>query len=232
MSANLEVLINEVYNQKMLTQKANLKQLHAQINPHFLYNSYFLLHRLIKKEDYEKAVSFSKEMGTYFKYITRNNADIVNLGDENEHAMNYVKIQAMRFEGRIKVEYEELPQDLRNISVPRLIIQPILENAFQYGLENKAENGLLRIHFETIPQGAAIFIEDNGEELTDADIEKMRDQISEQGYDTEALEVTGIVNISRRIRIFCGNEGGLYVSRSSLGGLCVEVRIIRNDTGQ
>lgn len=64
MTENLQASIDKIYNQTVLIQKMELKQLQAQINPHFLYNSYFLLHRLIKKEDYEKAVPFSREMGT------------------------------------------------------------------------------------------------------------------------------------------------------------------------
>ena len=75
-----------------------------------------MLHRLIKKEDYEKAVLLSKEMGNYFRFITRSGRDIVNLEEENGHARIYAQLQGMRFEGRIKVFYEELPEKYKKSS--------------------------------------------------------------------------------------------------------------------
>ena len=227
MTEELQSSIDKIYNQKMLIQKMELKQLQAQINPHFLYNSYFLLHRLIKKEDYEKAVLLSKEMGNYFRFITRSGRDIVNLEEENGHAGIYAQLQGMRFEGRIKVFYEELPEKYKKVQVPRLIIHPILENAFGHGLENKEENGILRISWGEKPDknSISVFIEDNGDELSEEELTEMQNTLEEQQKDMELQEVTGLFNINRRLKIFYGSGYGLYFSRSELGGLCVEVRI-------
>lgn len=227
MTEELQSSIDKIYNQKMLIQKMELKQLQAQINPHFLYNSYFLLHRLIKKEDYEKAVLLSKEMGNYFRFITRSGRDIVNLEEENGHARIYAQLQGMRFEGRIKVFYEELPEKYKKVQVPRLIIQPILENAFGHGLENKEENGILRISWgeKTDKNSISVFIEDNGDELSEEELTEMQNTLEEQQKDMELQEVTGLFNINRRLKIFYGSQYGLYFSRSELGGLCVEIRI-------
>ena len=120
-----------------MIQRAELKQLQSQINPHFLFNSYFLLHRLIKSRNFERAVEISKNMGTYFQFITRNASDTVSLLREYEHAEIYADIQSLRFEGRIAVEVEPLPLCCQSIMVPRLIIQPSIENAFAHRLENK-----------------------------------------------------------------------------------------------
>ena len=231
MTQNLQGLIDKVYKQKMLLQKTELKQLQAQINPHFLYNSYFLLHRLIKKEDYQRAVLVSREMGTYFKYITRSGRDIVELWQENEHAKIYADMQGMRFEGRIRVIYGEVPEECRHIRVPRLIIQPVIENAFGYGLENKETDGILRVDFRRISdedretEGVAVLVEDNGEELTEEKLEEMERRLNREPDEDSMEEITGIMNINRRIRIFCGEKSGVFVSRSELGGLRVEMRI-------
>ncbi|WP_374020585.1 histidine kinase [Paenibacillus thiaminolyticus] len=229
MSSNLNVLVNEVYQQKMLLQKAELKQLQTQINPHFLYNSYFLLHRLIKKEDYEKAVRFSKEMGGYFRYITRNGADVVQLELENEHAKTYAEIQGMRFAGRIEVEYGGLPVEHRDMQVPRLILQPILENAFNYGLENKQADGILRVGFESWSKGLMILVEDNGEDMTEADLEQIRSLLVIDAEGSINREVTGLDNINRRVHMFFGEGSGLKASRSSLGGLKIELVIVKRE---
>lgn len=227
MTEKLQVSIDQIYNQKMLLQKTELKQLQAQINPHFLYNSYFLLHRIIKKEDYEKAVLLSKEMGKYFKYITRSGRDVVRLKEEDEHARIYAQLQGMRFEGRIRIDYETLPKEIENLEVPRLIIQPILENAFNYGLENKENNGILRIFYGHDKKGTiSIYIEDNGEEMTDEKLSQMKESFGRQPREREIQEVTGMVNINRRLKIFFGKLAGIYLKRSELGGLCVEIRIL------
>ncbi len=175
MNDNLQSLFDKTTNQEILLQKSELKQLQTQINPHFLYNTFFLMHHLLKSEDYDRAELLSKELGTYYRYITRNAADSVRLYDENLHASTYASIQAMRFEGRMNIDYGELPEELKDIKVPRLIIQPILENCFNHGLENRPSDGLLRVTFRHDDGSLSIFVEDNGDGLTDEDIEVMND---------------------------------------------------------
>ncbi|WP_042160947.1 sensor histidine kinase [Paenibacillus gorillae] len=227
MVENLQNLIEQVYEQKILSQKAELKQLQTQINPHFLYNSYFLLHRIIKKEDYENALRFSKEIGRYFQFITRNGAETVTLDKEVEHARIYTEIQAMRFAGRISVDFDDFPPNYGQLEVPRLILQPIIENAFEHGLENKQDHGLLTVRFTGISGGLVITVEDNGEELTDADLEKLA---LSWHKDNDYTEVTGLANIDRRIKLFCREGSGLTVDRSDSGGLQVCLTIITEET--
>ncbi len=234
MTENLRESIDKISDQKVLIQKMELKQLQAQINPHFLYNSYFLLHRLIKREDYERAVLLSKEMGIYFRFITRSGREVVDLEEENGHAEIYAQLQGMRFEGRIRIGYEKLPEAYRRVQVPRLIIQPILENAFGHGLENKEADGLLQISFHPGQREGDLFVrvEDNGEELTEAELATLRERCEALPEDEDAQEVTGLVNISRRLRLFYGEGYGLDLCRSRLGGLCVDIRLRSGKEGQ
>lgn len=221
MEDQLKQLIEEVYVQKNLAQRAQLKQLQAQINPHFLYNSFFILSRRIKRGDIEGSEEFAKHLGNYFKYLTRDAADDVPLQREVEHATSYAAIQGARFAGRIRVEFGELPKEAAGILVPRLILQPILENAFRYGLENKTEQGLLRIDFRQTEEVLEIVVEDNGEEATDECIEKMKNSLKEDS----GAEVTGLINIHRRLQIYFGSEYGIYVERSQIGGVAIKMRI-------
>jgi hypothetical protein len=86
MVRKLGALIDQSYKQKILVQKAQLKQLQAQINPHFLYNSYFILHRMVTEEDTENAARFSRQLGMYLRYITRDAEEEVPLSSEIEEA--------------------------------------------------------------------------------------------------------------------------------------------------
>lgn len=216
----LQRLICEVYDGKIMLQRAELKQLQSQINPHFLYNSYFLLHRIIKTQDYEKAVRLSREMGAYFQYITRNGADMVSLEIENEHAQIYAGIQAMRFDERISVEYMPLQNSLRSWTVPRLIIQPLIENAFGHGLSTKQAGGLLRVSFFEDEDHIGIAVEDNSDQIDVDRIVQLRGCLEKNDPQEE---ITAIVNIHRRIKGVFGEKSGLFLSISEMGGMKSEI---------
>lgn len=222
MVENLNTLIEQGYKQKLLTQKATLKQLQSQIDPHFLYNSFFILHRMIKKEDMEHAQAFSKELGSYFKVITRNAADEIPLSQEVEHAKTYCSIQGIRFSRRITIDFGNLPDEFSTILVPRLILQPIIENAFEHGLRDKVSNGLLYISFERIENGLSIIVEDNGDDLFVDQLEKLRSDIVNLDED---IENTALINIHKRISLHFGEDSGITLTRGNSGGLKVIIRI-------
>ncbi|MBW7456454.1 histidine kinase, partial [Paenibacillus sepulcri] len=101
----LKVLIHVVYEQKIRSQSSELKQLQSQINPHFLYNTYFTLYRLAKMHDIDKVILFCEHLGEYFQYITRGAAEQVPMTMELGHAKSYTDIQGIRFSSRIEVEF-------------------------------------------------------------------------------------------------------------------------------
>ncbi|HHY24049.1 MAG TPA: histidine kinase [Clostridiaceae bacterium] len=222
MVENLQTLINQVYEQNILMQKAELKQLQSQINPHFLYNSFYILQRMIVLEDNANAVKFAKQLGNYFKFITRSSADEVPLEKEVEHARIYANIQGMRFARRLSVEFEDLPENMMNVIVPRLILQPIIENAFEHGLKSKEKDGLLLVRFKYTENIFQISVEDNGNEMCDKKIRQITDRL-EAGDSRE--EITGIINIHKRIRLKFGKNSGLSVAPSEIGGLKVIIHI-------
>ena len=226
MAKHLNSLIKEVYQQKLLIQKAEFKQLQAQINPHFLYNSFFMMHRMIIQGLQEEATQVSAELGRYFKYITRNSKDSVTLKDEYEHAKIYSNIQSMRFEGRIETEFGELPEKFGQFQVPRLILQPIIENAYNYGLENKTSGGLLQVQFIPSENNIEIAIEDNGNNLSDESLESMQKNLEQSPMLIDSVETTGLLNIYKRIQTFYKNGSILLVSRSNLGGMKVTIQLI------
>lgn len=218
MLARLKQLIQENYEQKILAQRSELKQLQTQINPHFLYNSFFILYQLVDEGDRQQSLMLLKHLRTYFQFITRNAEDKVPLQWEMEHALSYLYIQQMRFEDRIRVEVDPLPESFRDIQVPRLIVQPVIENAYKYGLEDKAEDGLLILRFREDDSMVYIQVEDNGESLSDDDLAELEAKLRSEN---KFVETTGLVNIHRRLNIFFSGKGGLSVARGEHGGLSV-----------
>ena len=221
MTRNLRMLIDQVYNQKILMHRAELKQLQSQINPHFLYNSFFMLNTMIRIND-ENLIPFTKYLGEYFRYITRNASDYMPLIDEINHAKVYANIQLIRFPRRFEINFEECPEQYVNFMVPRLIIQPIIENAFEHGIGMKNRDGLIRVRFDVHDKGLMIIVEDNGNGLSDKELNDLQEALK---YTGDKFEVTGIINISRRMKLVFGEESGLNISRSELGGLKIKLKV-------
>lgn len=229
MLVKLQTLIDQDFKQKLMMQKAELKQLQSQIKPHFLYNSFFILNSLAKTGDTDRIEQFTIMLGEYYRFIARNSEDHVTLSEEIKHARMYTEIQQLRFSRRIRVQFDELPEAMRRIKVPRLIVQPMIENAYEHSLENMPNEGFLRVTFEHTDAECFIKVEDNGDSIDDAGLEALQHRVSGPA---ESHEMTGIMNIHRRILLTYGEGSGLFLSRSKLGGLEAAIRIkFREESG-
>ena len=215
----LTELIEQNYRSQILAKEAQVKQLQSQINPHLLYNSLFLINTMAKTGD-ENLVPFSQYLGTYFRFMTRNAKDIITLEEEIGHARNYANLQEMRFKKRLDMRFDELPKEYAKIKIPRLTIQPIIENAFEYAVEKTAGVSILRISFAQEQEKLCIIIEENGNTLRGNDIAILKGKLVKEDDDEE---VTGLLNVHKRLTFFYGV--GIMVSQSDLGGLRVTVQI-------
>jgi two-component system sensor histidine kinase YesM len=218
---SLKTLIEENYEQQIRNQRSELKRLQSQINPHFLYNCFFVLCRLIKSDSQkEKAYQFCLYIGQYFQFITRHNDDDIPLEMELEHSRTYVEMQSICYGDRIQVLFEGEAQP---IEVPRLILQPIIENAYKYALGNMLGTGELWVHSKLRNDALYIYVEDNGEFITDEEIEALSKRLR---YSTNQIEeTTGLFNVHRRIQLRYGKEFGITVSRSEIGGLQAIIKL-------
>jgi two-component system sensor histidine kinase YesM len=221
MVSKLNRVIKHEYLQEILVKRAELKQLQAQINPHFLYNSFFILYTMTRRGEYGMLEKFELQLGDYYQFLTRNTSDEVTLAKEVNHARTYCEIQALRFSNRITIDFGELPEEYADMQVPRLILQPIIENAFVHGLEMKEEGGRLFVGFTAEGAFLRISIQDNGGMMTDEEILEMNRKM--ERYDNNT-ETTSMLNIHRRIRLRFGDRCGLTFARGGEGGL--EVTLI------
>lgn len=214
----IQELILNIYEQENLLQNAELAQLQSQINPHFLYNSFFIINRMAKNESYELITKFVTSLAKYYRFINKESKHFIPLNEEVEHMMNYIDIQQMRFGEKIDVDIEPLPSVIAQHSVPKLILQPIVENAYNYGLSNKLDHGLIRIRYLVEERYIKIVVEDNGEDATDELVVRIRAQIQEKQKMNENHALT---NINRRLSIAYGTTCGIDVSLSELGGIAI-----------
>lgn len=200
MLQQLKDTMSRLYQQRILMQQAQIKQLQAQINPHFLYNSLFILGNMIEMEDNESASLLSRKLGEYFRYITRDARNMVPLKEELEHARSYVEIQRIRFGRRLHIEFQDDPPDTGRILVPRLSLQPVLENAFVHALE-RSETGSLWVRLISGNDDFCVEIENTGFLQSEEWLSTLRRRLDDED---PAQEITGLINVHRRLKLIYG----------------------------
>ncbi len=222
MIATIDDLINQVYKQRMLSQQAQLKQLQTQINPHFFYNSFFTAQGMLDMGEYEAASEMLGALGRYFQFITRSGRAFIPLYRELAHAQTYCEVQQIRF-ADIDVRIAPLPKAWQEVFVPRLILQPLIENAYAHGLEDMPEGGVLTVSFEEAGEDLLIHVCNNGHGMTPEELTALRDRLART--DEGDMEITGMVNIHRRLRLYYGPGYGLTIEPWTPSGAHVTLRI-------
>lgn len=216
-------LIEEVYEQELHAKTAELKQLQYQINPHFLYNSMYILGGLAETGNTGLIVEMTGHLTKYYRYITISGAGDVELFKEVEQVREYIAIQNIRYSGLTESIISEIPDPIREIKVPGLILQPLVENVYKHGFKFSSGKKLLKVSFKHDKSFLSVFVENTGH-ISDDEIREMQVIINAK---SNKAEKNGVLNVHRRVNIKYGKDSGLFLSRSELGGLCAELRINR-----
>lgn len=213
MTRMLRYLIEHKYEERMLANEAELKLLQSQINPHFLYNSFFLMNSLLEMKEYAHLEHLTENLGRYFQYMFLNSDGLKTLEQEVGHAAAYADIQRMRFVNRIEIQLDDVPERWRSAQLPAMSIQPLIENAFQHGFGKTERGGRLRISFEEGAAGLTVRVANTGASIADEALDAQRYQLLRaDGQQSK----TALVNIHRRMRILYGDGYGLRLD--NLGG--------------
>lgn len=211
------------YEQELRTQQAELKHMQAQINPHFLYNSLFTVSRLAKDGNGKLASEFANYLAKYFSYLTRSGSGLATLSDEVNHLNTYLQIMRYRFSNRIHIHVQNEVQE-SNIMIPKLIIQPLAENAFEHGLKDVLADGELNIRIWTEKEKLLVTVEDNGGLVTQDVLQNIRNYVYAGSNDGAH---TGLYNVNKRLKLCFGSNSGLLFQRNDEDGLRVTAVIER-----
>ncbi len=214
MAYQIQELIENVYTERIRSRDATLKQLQSQINPHFLYNCLFFIKNAAKLGDEEAVVAMSLNLGEYFRYTSRLGKQTVTLREELHMITNYLTIQNLRMK-RIAFAIE-VPLSMLELEIPRLILQPVVENAILHGIEPQPEKGNIRVSGRETETEYRICIADNGRGLSDEALENLRFKLSLPADDDTG---SGLWNVNKRLVLMFGEGSGLLLSRSDMGGL-------------
>jgi two-component system sensor histidine kinase YesM len=213
MTDQMQELIEKVHVEQLRSHEATLKQLQAQINPHFLYNCLYFISNMATLEDTQSVVAMANNLGDYYRYTTRLERQQVTVKEELQLVSNYLTIQNLRMD---RIEYKiEVPEPMLLLAIPRLLLQPLVENAVIHGLEQKPGKGFIRIYGETVDGEHRIHIEDNGLGVS---TERLQQLITTLDLSMTEEIGCGVWNIHQRLKHHFGDSSGLKLSASELGG--------------
>ncbi|TOM13693.1 sensor histidine kinase [Vibrio parahaemolyticus] len=154
-----QILYGDYQQQQALLAQAEIKLLHAQVNPHFLFNALNTI-SAITRRDPDKARELIQNLSHFFRSNLKQNINTVTLKEELAHVNSYLSIEKARFTDRLEVEIDIDPE-LLDIKLPSFTLQPLVENAIKHGISNMLEGGKVKIYSEVHPQGHLITVEDN-----------------------------------------------------------------------
>jgi len=202
---------------KQQLARAELRMLRAQISPHFLYNALNAISSLIRT-DPEQARDLLQEFADFTRYSFRSSGLFTTLADELRNIDRYLTIQSQRYQERLNVRIKIAPEVL-SVVVPFLVLQPLVENAVQHGIQPKPGGGTVTVIAQDNGNEALISVEDDGVGM-DADrlFADLRD-----AHKTGAH--VGLGNINQRMRSVFGDEYALMVETAPGAGMKVILRV-------
>ncbi|MBT2770975.1 sensor histidine kinase [Halomonas sp. ISL-60] len=212
MSHELKRMVERMQQEEIEKAAVEMRALHDQINPHFLYNTLGSVKWIASMQQADKIVEMTDALISMLRYATRSDGTLVTIREELDNIVNYVTIQNVRYYGSIQMRYE-IENRLVDYLMPKMILQPIIENAIFHGLAEIEEDGVITIRIQ--PQGSDISIEvcDNGVGMEHHTIQNFMEERFEAGTGSKGI---GLYNVQRRIQLHFGKPYGVQVE-STIG---------------
>ena len=217
--AKLHTLLNTDQIMNASKRQAQFLALQNQINPHFLYNTLEGIRSEALLAGLDNVASMTEALSTYFRYTISNVENLVTLEQELENTRNYFFIQQFRFGNRMKLEVvidDEDKEEVLSYRIPKLTLQPIVENCIIHGLECQVGQGLLRVHIETTQSRLLVTVSDDGVGMESSVLEKMHSNLSVRSFEymkrDEHHGGIALVNVNNRIKLLFGEQYGLTVT--------------------
>ncbi|MFR2611302.1 sensor histidine kinase [Anaerococcus obesiensis] len=195
------VLTEDIEKKEEQKRTYQVKALQSQINPHFLYNTLDTILWLVEFGENEKAIKVTKNLGMLLRNSLNIDEDFVKLDKEIEHAKNYLDIQKIRYDNKFTYEFIK-KIETSSLYVPKLILQPIIENAIYHGIREKKSKSYIKIIVEKNPEYLIIKIIDNG----------LGPKEKKENIPTK-LGGIGMENVNNRIKLLCGEKYNLKMQR-------------------
>ncbi len=221
MTGKINHLVKEVYQEKLAQKNAELEALQAQINPHFLYNTLDSINWMLIEIGAMDLSDVIVSLGDILKYSIHGSDVLVPLEEEIRYIESYLCIQKNRLEERLTATIQ-VQEEARACMVPKLILQPVVENAILHGVEPQKAGGEIRVEARLTGGDLLVTVSDCGEGMDEEELDRCRSVISAEDPGTDSI---GMRNVNRRIRLHYGEEYGLSVESRKHQGTVITLRM-------
>ncbi len=218
----------QVKEEQKQLRKAEFELLQAQINPHFLYNTLDAIVWSAESGNQKQVVSMVGSLSEFFRTSLNKGKEIVSVKEELQHVTSYLEIQQIRYQDILSYEIN-VAKDIYNYSIPKITIQPIVENARYHGIKNRRGGGKITITGAENENGFAIHVRDNGAGMDENRLKEVRDSLLQESSDKSAIY--GLYNVNERIRLNFGDEYGITIDSKLDKGTDVTIYLPKILTG-
>ena len=199
---------------KMIRRRVEYTTLQSQIDPHFLYNTLESIRSRALLDGNREIASMTEILSKFFRYCISNGEELIKIREEVAHIQDYYYIQKYRFEDKIDMEIKVKEEELLDGYIPKMTLQPLVENAMIHGLEQITDNGKITMILQKVGQKIVIYVEDNGAGMPVETLNKLNDKMRQPYIDASRQKGShsgiALTNVSARIRITCGEEYGIH----------------------
>lgn len=219
MVGRLNQLIDQNRQEQISLRSAELALLQAQINPHFLYNTLDAIVWLIEMEKNEQAVEMVTSLSAFFRSSLSNGQDIITLREEEQQVRSYLEIQQVRYKDILQYEIDIDPS-LEKYKIPKLTLQPLVENALYHGIKLKRGQGHILVSGAVDGKDICLTVQDDGAGMTEDRLQQIR-----QGIEKKQRIGFGVATVHERLQLMFGPSYGLTIDSRLGEGTAVRVRI-------
>ena len=214
-------LLEQVTTEQIRLRKAEFELLQAQINPHFLYNTLDAIIWLAEAGEQKRVVGMVRNLSDFFRTSLNQGKDINSIKEEMLHVKSYLEIQHVRYQDILSYDIE-VPESLYIYSIPKITIQPLVENALYHGIKNKRGMGHISIRGQAGEKDFTITVTDDGIGIDETRLRQVQSGI--QNKVLTGKDFYGLYNVCERIRLNFGEEYGIFIE--SVYGEGTSVRVI------
>lgn len=214
MTLKIRELMDDISSKEKYLRTYEINALYSQINPHFLYNTLDTIIWMAEFGESEKVIDITKSLASFFRLSLSRGDEMISLEDELNHAEQYLFIQKQRYEDKLEYEFS-VDEEIIQMKVPKIILQPLVENAIYHGIRELEGGGRITISVKKVDNSVELLIKDNGKGFS----------VDKNEKSDIKLGGIGIKNVDERIKLYYGKDYGVEIRSEEGWGTEAVIRI-------
>nr|WP_260984818.1 sensor histidine kinase [Paenibacillus xylanexedens] len=239
MIEQIEQMLSRIIQEQQTIRRAELNTLQAQIKPHFLYNTLDSITSLAMSGMNDKVCEMLEALGSYYRLSVSKGNEVITLGEEVEIVRHYLTIQQVRYPGVFEVKYDIDP-DCEQVLIPKLVLQPLVENSLYHGIRAKGSSGIIRIQAQQSGESITLTLTDDGAGMSEEQVQQIQRTekhnfirpVQEQSESNSNVNASfGLWGTMERLRIFYDRKDVLNLKSVVGKGTTITITIPKGDVG-